>query len=119
MQDCVGQHFFKKFLFYIGVWLIYNVVLVSSVQQSDSVIHTHTAILFQNLFPQVITEYWVEFPVLDSRSLLTIYFVYSSSMYMLYIVYVYVIYSMYVLYCMYVYVYVIYSSSVYMLIPNS
>ena len=30
-------------------------------------------------FPiQVITEYWVEFPVLYSRSLLVIYFTYSS-----------------------------------------
>ena len=29
-------------LFFIEVWLTFNVVLVSSVQQSDSVIHTHT-----------------------------------------------------------------------------
>ena len=33
-------------LFYIGVQLIYNVVLVSGVQQSDLVIHTHISILF-------------------------------------------------------------------------
>ena len=26
-------------IFFIGVWLIYNIVLVSSIQQSDSVIH--------------------------------------------------------------------------------
>ena len=31
--------FFLNFLFYIGVQLINNVVLVSGVQQSDSVIH--------------------------------------------------------------------------------
>ena len=31
--------------------MIYNVVLVSGVQQSDSVIHTHISILFQILFP--------------------------------------------------------------------
>ena len=38
-----------KFLFYIGLQLIYNVVLVSGVQQSNSVIHI--SILFQVLFP--------------------------------------------------------------------
>ena len=31
--------------------MIYNVVLVSGVQQSDSVIHIHVSILFQILFP--------------------------------------------------------------------
>ena len=39
---------FFNFLFYIGVQLIYNVVLVSGIQQSDLVIHT--SILFQILF---------------------------------------------------------------------
>ena len=39
------------FIFYIGVHLIYNVVLVSGVQQSDSVIHLHIFILFQIIFP--------------------------------------------------------------------
>ena len=38
-------------LFYIGVELIYNVVSVSGVQPSDSVIHIHIFILFQILFP--------------------------------------------------------------------
>ena len=42
---------FFKFLFYIGVYLIYNVVLVSGIQQSDSVLHIHMSILFQILFP--------------------------------------------------------------------
>ena len=32
-------------------WLINNAVLVSSVQQSDSVVHTQVSILFQILFP--------------------------------------------------------------------
>ena len=43
--------YFLTFLFYIGVELINNVVLISGVQQSDSVIHIHVAILFQILFP--------------------------------------------------------------------
>ena len=42
--------FFFPFLFYIGAQLI-NVVLVSGVQQGDSVIHTHASFLFQILFP--------------------------------------------------------------------
>ena len=40
-----------KFLFYVGVELINNVVLVSGVQQGDSVIHIHVSIHFQILFP--------------------------------------------------------------------
>ena len=40
-----------KILFYIGIWLINNVVLVSGVQQIDSVIHTYVRIHFQILFP--------------------------------------------------------------------
>ena len=40
---------FFKFLFYFGLYLTYNVVLVSGLQQSDSVIHVF--ILFQILFP--------------------------------------------------------------------
>ena len=46
----VVSFFFFNFLFYIGVQLINNVVLVSGVQQSDSVIHIHVPILFQILF---------------------------------------------------------------------
>ena len=42
---------FLKILFYIGVELINTIVLVSGVQQSDSVIHIHVSILFQILFP--------------------------------------------------------------------
>ena len=43
--------FFFYFLCYIGVELINYVVLVSGVQQSDSVTHMHVSILFQILFP--------------------------------------------------------------------
>ena len=42
---------FFNVLFYIGVQLINNVVIVSGVQQSDSVIHVHVSIVFQILFP--------------------------------------------------------------------
>ena len=43
--------FIDNFLFYIGVYLINNVVLVIGVQQSDSVRHIHVFILFHILFP--------------------------------------------------------------------
>ena len=60
---------------------MYNVVLVSDVQQSVSVIYIY--ILFSYSFPLlVITRYLIEFPLLHNRSLLFIYFIYSS-MYML------------------------------------
>ena len=35
---------------YTGAWLAYSAVLVSGLQQSDSVLHIHTFILFQILF---------------------------------------------------------------------
>ena len=38
------------FLYFIEVWLIYNVVLISSVQSGDSVIHIYIYILFYILF---------------------------------------------------------------------
>ena len=68
---------FFKILFDIRVYLIYNVVLVSSVRQSDSFIHIHISILFQMLFPCSLLQN-IEFPVLYRRSLLIIYFMYSS-----------------------------------------
>ena len=55
--------------------MIYNIVLVSGVQKSNSVMCMCVFILFQTLFQ---TEYWVEFSVLHSRSLLVSYFVSSS-----------------------------------------
>ena len=50
--------------------MINNVVLVSGVQLSDSIVHIHLSIFYQIFFPiQVITEYGSEFSVLYSRSL--------------------------------------------------
>ena len=50
IKSAISQIFlflnFFYFSFYIGVQLINNVVLVSGVQQSDSVIYTHVSILF-------------------------------------------------------------------------
>ena len=48
-----------EFLFYTGVQLIYNVVLVSGVWQSDSVIHI--SILFQILFTYRLLELYTYF----------------------------------------------------------
>ena len=46
------------------------------VTQVDSVLHTHTPYFFGGSFPiYVITECWVEFPVLYSRCVLMIYFI--------------------------------------------
>ena len=54
-------------LFFIGVQLLYNVVLVSAVHQSESAICLHIFPLFLNFLPiQATTEQWVEFPVLFS-----------------------------------------------------
>ena len=44
----LASNLFK--LLKIEIWLIYNVVLISGTQQSDSVIHIHISILFQILF---------------------------------------------------------------------
>ena len=40
-----------NFLFYIGVWQINNVVIISGAQQSDSVIHIRVSILPQTPLP--------------------------------------------------------------------
>ena len=45
------ENTFFFFLIFIGVQLIYNVVLVSGVQQSESVMHIHISTLFQIVFP--------------------------------------------------------------------
>ena len=52
--------------------------LVSGVQKSESVMHIHIPTLFWILFPYRKLEYGVEFPVIYSRFLLVIYFIYSS-----------------------------------------
>ena len=83
-------HFFLSFLFYwsifywnmlfyfIGVQLIYNVVLISTTQQTDLVIHIQ-AYSFSYSFPSwFISGYWILFPVLYSRILLLIHSLYNS-----------------------------------------
>ena len=40
----------------IGVQLVYNDMLISGVQQSESVIHTHISLLFQIVFPQKLIQ---------------------------------------------------------------
>ena len=69
----------SSFPFFFFNWnkLIYNVVLLSSVQQNKSVIHIHISTLFTILFH--IDDYRVlrEFSVLHSRSLLVIYFIHA------------------------------------------
>ena len=49
--------YFLNFLFYIRLELINNVVLVSGMQQRDSAIHIHVAILFQILSPTMCISY--------------------------------------------------------------
>ena len=69
-----SQTFFL--IFGVCSWLN-NVVLVSGVQNSESVVCIHVSIPFQIIFQYVITKYWVAFSVLCSGSLLFIYFVSS------------------------------------------
>ena len=66
------------YLFLIGVQLLYNVVLVSAVQRSESAICIHISPLLDFLPIQVTTEHWVEFPMLYSRFSLVIYFIHIS-----------------------------------------
>ena len=73
--DCwVRGQFFFYFLNVIGIQLTYSVILVSSVQLSDSIIHKDIFLLFQILFPYRLLS---RVPVLYVRSLLVIYFLYS------------------------------------------
>ena len=53
-------------------------MIISAVQQSDSVIHVHIHSLSDSFPTQIITEYWVEFPVLYSRSPLASHSIYHS-----------------------------------------
>ena len=46
----IPPSFSSFFLSFIEVYLIYNVMVISAVQQSDSVIYLHTSILFHMLF---------------------------------------------------------------------
>ena len=68
-------HYFLNLIFILYWRLVDLQCCVSGVQQSDSVTHS-----FQSLFPsRVMTKYWVGFPLLCSRSLLVIYFLYQFS----------------------------------------
>ena len=72
---------FFFFIYFIELQSIYNVVLIYIVQQSGSVIHTHTYIyiLFHILFHYGLsqdTEY--SFPVLPSRTVLLTHSLYTS-----------------------------------------
>ena len=58
--------------------MINHVVLVSGVQQSDSVIHIHVSILFQILFPFRLLQNMEQSSLCYTVSLLVIYFKYSS-----------------------------------------
>ena len=48
---------FFTFLKFVEVQLMYNVVIISAVQESDSVTHIHTFILSQILFPYRLSEH--------------------------------------------------------------
>ena len=52
----IGGFFCCCCLNFIEVSLIYNVVLISSVQQGDSVIHMYVCILFHILFHYVLSQ---------------------------------------------------------------
>ena len=74
-----ASHTFFKINFY---WRIVDLKsCVSFCCTAKWIIYTYTYILsFLDSFPiEVITEYWVEFPVLYSRLLLVTYFIYSSA----------------------------------------
>ena len=64
----IPPFFFFFWFVFIEVQLIYNVVIIYAVPQSDSVIRIPNPFFFRFFPIQIITEYWVEFPVLYSRS---------------------------------------------------
>ena len=47
MEVKQGNFIYLKFSFYAGVELISSVVLVSGIQQSDSVVHIHQSFIFK------------------------------------------------------------------------
>lgn len=61
----------KEFFLFKLTEFVYNTVLVSGVQQNDSII-------FSDDIPLFISRYWLYFSMLDNKSLLVIYFMYSS-----------------------------------------
>ena len=64
---------------FIGVQLTYNLVLTfCCVAKWISHSYTYIHFFLDSFSTPVIAEYWEDFPVLYSRSLLVIYFIYSS-----------------------------------------
>ena len=62
----------RHILFFIKVSLIYNVVPISSVQQSDSVMHINASPFLSYLPSQSIPRDWIQLPVVYNRTLLLI-----------------------------------------------
>ena len=75
VEEITFWEFFICFVFY---WTTVDLkCCVLCVEQNDSVIHVY--IYFLDYFPlQVITKYWVQFPVLYSETLSVICFIYSG-----------------------------------------
>ena len=58
---CQALLFFHfNFLFYIGIYLINNIVIVSSEQQRDAAIHIHVSISLQVPFPSRLARHYSE-----------------------------------------------------------
>ena len=68
------------FFSFIGVELTYNAVLVSCIQQSESVIHIHVFILFQIFVPYRLLQNIIKYSSLcyTVGPFLVMYFIYSS-----------------------------------------
>ena len=79
--------------FFIEIQLIYNIVLVLGIQQSDCTLYCHEIkyiyiFSFYILFHCVLLQYiFSVVPVLYSRSLLVIYYMYSSVYMLLFVVF--------------------------------
>ena len=68
----------KRWLFFMAIQLICNVVLVSSKQQNETVIHTHSSTLSYILSHVGHYRVLSRVPCRYSRSLVVMYFLYSS-----------------------------------------
>ena len=74
----IHWEFIPILFFSNDAWLIYNVVLISAVQQGDSVIHVYIHFLKKYSFPLwFIIGYWTQFLVLYSRTLLFLHCIYN------------------------------------------
>ena len=61
------------YIYFFKLQLIYNVVLISAIHQSDSVINIYTFFYLYQLPLCSITSDWIQFPVLYSRTSLLIH----------------------------------------------